>query len=159
MTMYTVHVSAADLDRPLAASRAVYVREGFNWMAFLFAPLWCMTRRTWLGLLIWCAAMVGLVLLGRYFSISNIAMGAAVLVFNVLFGFEAAQLLRRSLTRRGYVTADIVAADNRRDAEMTYDLRRMAAPPAEPVPTAPTARMRTLPASDSYGLAPLGGGG
>lgn len=158
MTMYTVHVSAADLDRPLAASRAVYVREGFNWMAFLFAPLWCMTRRTWLGLLIWCGAIAGLFLLGRYLSISDIAVGAAVLVLHVLFGFEAGQLYRRSLMRRGYVTADVIAADNRRDAELTFDLRRMATPAAEPAPSAPPARTRTLPASDSYGLAPLGGG-
>jgi hypothetical protein len=158
MTMYTVHVSAADLDRPLAARRAVYVREGFNWMAFLFAPLWCTIRRSWLGLLIWCTVIVGFFLLGRYLSISNIAVGAAVLILHVLFGFEAAQLYRRSLTRRGYVTSDVVAADNRRDAELTFDLRRMAAPAAEPVPTASPARTRTLPASDSYGLAPLGGG-
>lgn len=161
MSIYTVHVPAADLDRPLAASRAVFVREGFNRAAFFFAPIWCIVRRSWLGLVLWIAAIAIMGALANWLNVSPLAVAAGEFVVHLLFGFEAAQLHRRSLARRGYVFADVVSADRRSEAELVFGLRRSEIPmPAEPRPVmAPVApRPRPVAPSESYGLAPLGGG-
>lgn len=160
MSIYTVHIPAADLDRPLAVSRAVFVREGFNWAAFFFAPLWCIVRRSWLGLFLWCAAMVFMALMTKWLAISPLAVFAGEFLLHVLFGLEAAQLRRRSLARRNYVLADLVSADRRSEAELIFGLRRNEAPPhtdPQPVAAAAPRPPRPVSPSDAYGLAPFGG--
>ena len=164
MSIYTVMVPAGAPAQEETA-RAVFVADAFNRAAFVFAPLWCIYRRSWLGLVLWCAGaaavrfgapLLGLPFLGSY---------AAVLILQFLFGLEAAQLHRRSLLRRGYVLADVVSADTRDEARLTFELRRAAiqsqAAPV-PVPVSVTAmaptRPRPLNPGDGFGLAPLGGG-
>ncbi len=159
MSIYTVHVPAADLDRPLAASRAIFVREGFNWAAFFFAPFWCIFRRSWLGLFLWVAIVAIMGALAHWLGISQFAVAAGEFAVHLLFGFEAAQLRRRSLTRRGYVFADVVFADRRNEAELVYGLRRSesALQPDLHIQAPAASRPRPVAASESYGLAPLGG--
>jgi len=159
MSIYTVHVPAADLDRPLAVSRAVFVREGFNWGAFFFAPLWCIFRRSWLGLFLWIAAVAIMSAFANWLNVSQLAVAAGEFAVHLLFGFEAAQLRRRSLTRRGYVFADVVSADRRSEAELVFGLRRSegSVQPDIASPSTQSSRPRPVAASESYGLAPLGG--
>lgn len=157
MSVYTVHMAEADLERPLAAGQAVYVREGFSWGAFLIAPLWCLWRRSWLGLALWIVALAVIAGLGRHWNVNEAAQAAAVFVVHLLFGWEAAQLHRRSLRRRGYRAMDIVAADRKSEAEMVFVSRYLAVTAAASAP-GPVPRPRPLASSDSLGLAPMGGG-
>ena len=57
MTVYTVHEpppreGQADAD----TDRFVFVRDGFDFWAFLFGPLWMIWRRLWLVLLLYVIA-------------------------------------------------------------------------------------------------------
>ena len=163
MSMFTVHLRAGDLDRPMPSDEPVFVREGFSWGAYFFAPLWSVFRRSWLGFFGWIAAAALILALGRYFGVAELAIIGAFLALNLIFGFEAAQLRRRSLARRGYHLVDVVSGHNSSEAEISFALRRAAqfnaaAVPASPQPTAAPARPRPVSASDSFGLAPLGGG-
>ena len=52
MSVYTVHepplragAAASDVER------FAFVRDGFSWWAFLFAPLWMLRHRMWLVLI------------------------------------------------------------------------------------------------------------
>ncbi len=162
MPMYTVHVRATETDRAQAADGAVYVPEGFSWGAFFLAPLWCAFRRCWLGLFFWTAAAVAIIGLGQYFEIAPEAAVVALLVTQILFGLEAAQLRRRSLARREFVLADVVSGHGVNEAEITFALRRSAQPDstgvAAPAPAPLFNRPRPVSAADGYGLSPLGGG-
>ncbi len=162
MPMYTVHARASELDRPRTVDGAAYVREGFSWGAFLFLPLWCVFRRSWLGLVMWVAAVALIGGLGRFLEIPPVAALAALVVVHILFGFEAAQLRRRSLARRNFVLADVVSGHSSNEAEITFALRRSAQPEiasmATSAPAAVPYRPRPVSVADGYGLSPLGGG-
>ena len=52
MRFYTVHLPGGDdgaEDGTLG--RAILVREGFNWLAFFFAPFWALAEGLWLAAL------------------------------------------------------------------------------------------------------------
>ncbi len=120
MPMYTVHVRASDFDSPTALERAVYVREGFSWAAFLLTPLWCIFRRCWLALVVWLGVGGSILLAGRYFAIAPEAIAAALVIMPIFFALEAAQFRRRSLERRGYRFADTVSGHGRDEAETRF---------------------------------------
>ncbi len=102
MSIYTVHIPAADLDRPLAVSRAVFVREGFQLGRVLFRAPVVRRPAQLLGLFLWCAAMAAMAGMAKWLAISPLAVFAGEFLLHVLFGLEAAQLRRRSLARRNY---------------------------------------------------------
>ena len=163
MSMYTVHVRASDFDRPQAADGAVYVREGFGWGAYLFAPLWCVYRRCWLALSVWLAGLGLVFFLGWWLEIAPVAIAGCLFILQILFGFEAAQFRRRSLARRSYQLADVVSGHGRSEAETTFALRRAAQfagtdIAAQPQAYAAVSRPRPVTAAEGYGLSPLGGG-
>ena len=161
MSIYTVHVPETAATPQEETAQAVFVMDGFSRPAFVFAPLWCVVSRAWLGLLVWGLAIGAMLLAARWLEIPPPAVYAATFLLHLLFGLEAAQLRRRSLFRRGYALADVVSADNEAEARLTFDLRLLGAQaPAYPAPgqifTPP--RPRPVRPDDGIGLAPLGGG-
>jgi len=93
--------------RPSAAAGTppvVLVREGFSWVAFLFALPWLLWHRLWLAALLYLALAVtiGLLLPGPFGP-------AAGLALQFLLGAHANDLRRRRLARRGYAQAHGVA--------------------------------------------------
>jgi hypothetical protein len=40
--------------------RAVFVRDGFSWLAFLFGPLWLIARRMWVVLIAYVVVVVAI---------------------------------------------------------------------------------------------------
>jgi hypothetical protein len=118
MKTYTLHVPAeaqpGDAD---ALDRAVLVRDGFSWGAFFFSFLWFFAHRLWLaGLLVLIAA--ALLLAGL--QLLRVGQGAtfwAEFLLAVLVGLEAGSLRRWTLGRRGRPAVDVVAAQDREEAE------------------------------------------
>ena len=52
MAIYSVYLPS-DARLEVVADRAVFVRDGFAFWAFLFGPLWFLRHREWLGLVGW----------------------------------------------------------------------------------------------------------
>lgn len=120
MPVYTVHAPPADADERSAPDRFVFVRDGFYVWAFVFGPLWLLTRRLWLALLgylvLWGAANVALSALG-------VAAGPRFLVLLLiaaLLGLEAGSLWRWTLRRRGWRQLDVVVGDDLPGAERRF---------------------------------------
>ncbi len=142
--------------------RFVFVREGFNFWAFLFGVLWILWRRLWLALIIY-VVVVGFLQFGLLrLGISTAGRTLVTVLIHFLIGMEAATLRRWTLVRRGWREWGIVIADDLEMAERRFFDRRSArmvvarpaATPTAPSPAAPP------PAGESViGLFPEPGGG
>ena len=80
-------------DRPPA-----YVRDGFHWLAFLFAPVWLLVHRLWVEALVAIAVMVALSALGMLPGFEFAASVMSLLVA-LYIGLDAADLRVEALRR------------------------------------------------------------
>jgi hypothetical protein len=156
MAIYTVHEPPRAREAAPDAERFVFVRDGFYFWAFVFAPLWMLWRRLWLVLLFYVVGVsvlqVGLWLTGA----SALVQSAAGLLISVLVGFEAASLRRWTLNRRGWENLGVVSGDNREAAERRFFdvwLAHKEIAPVRMSPPPPPIRM-SRPSSDIVGLFP-----
>lgn len=127
LKIYTVHV------KPGAASpqeQPVFVREGFNWMAFLFTGLWTLYQRLWWPTLFVVGFNAVLMKFGQHL-LSSESIGIAQLGFQLLVGYLGNDWIRARLKRQGYILADITAADSQPRAEQRYFERYLAATAAQ----------------------------
>ncbi|MEZ5788466.1 MAG: DUF2628 domain-containing protein [Xanthobacteraceae bacterium] len=151
-----------------APDRFVFVRDRFNWAAFIFGALWMIWHRLWLVLLGYIAVIVALEGVFRLTGASSSVRLAAELLLAVLVGLEAASLRRWTLRRRGWRERDIVIADDRESAERRFFANwsaeeasaRAASPsPAAIAPAPATVPRLSAPApSGVVGLFPQPGG-
>lgn len=102
MRLYTVHAPPPEAPRPLPP---VLLREGFALWPFLFGFLWFLARRLWLAGLAMLALGIAILAL-----LPPPAQGVALLALHLLAGFEANDLLRARLARRGLVEQGVIAA-------------------------------------------------
>ena len=113
MRLYTVHVRDNLED-------AVFVRDGFAWLAFLFPAIWLLVHRLWwetLGYLV----LVALLFAGlNAAGVTAIAIQVAFAALNLLVGFEANELRRSALDRRGWTEMGSVVARNAEEAEVRF---------------------------------------
>jgi hypothetical protein len=132
--------------------RAVFVRDGFHWLAFLFSVLWFLWYRLWIEAGLVFAAMVGLS------AIEDIEglQGAALVVSFLLalgLGFEAPALRMAALRRRGWREWGVVEANDGDEAAIRYLADADAElpvgtgrePPASPSGSAPARRPAAVP--------------
>ena len=140
MKFFTVHENPERRDPD---DRVVFVKEGFLWPAFLAPVLWLIYKRAWLGLLAYAASallLLGLLALtGVDTALVQTAGGGLVLgvpallvlvpspllavigaLFAVLCAYEAGDVLRFTLARRGYRMTAIVSGKTQIEAEQAY---------------------------------------
>ncbi len=123
LKIYTVH------DRPSGLSMGgdeVFVPERFSLLAFILLPLWFFFHGLW---------REGALVLGAVIAVpallAGLAQGQILTVgFDVLLaltvGLFAQDWRRRALTRRGYVTTEVVVGHSLREAEHRYFAARAA---------------------------------
>ena len=118
--IYTAHVRAwsASSDR-----EAVLVREGFSWGAFFFSVLWALRYRMWLTAVFLFAISVALSLATDLLGVDPVTDSALGIALALIIGWEANDWRRRSLARRGYVTAAVIAAESLLEAERRFFAR------------------------------------
>jgi hypothetical protein len=160
MSVYTVH------QPPLRAAEAspdperfVFVRDGFNFWAFLLAPLWMLGHRLWLVLLIYLVAIAGIQNAMHYVGVGAAGSAFAALLIAILVGAEASTLRRFTLDRRGYRQVGVVGGTNAEAAERrffdvwtTTGSDKPSGPPASPAVPPPMPRLPQAP--DIVGLFP-----
>lgn len=118
MRTYTLHVPAGALPGdPGALDRAVLVRDGFSWGAFLLTVAWFLAHRLFLAALGVAAALGVLALALTVLRVSPPAGFAAGMLLCWLIGLEASSLRRWTLARRGRPAVDAVLAASRDEAE------------------------------------------
>lgn len=116
-TAYEPRVPASPEER---ADRTIFVKDGFAWLAFLLPLPWLLVHRLWLGTLIYVAISVAAGVAGGFLSITENAGAALALIGNLYAGLESNDLIRRKLSRQGFVHAGSVLAKNRTEAELQF---------------------------------------
>ena len=148
MAVYTVHEPPRRNDDALAhTERFTFVRDGFSWAAFLFAPVWMLRYRLWLAFIVYLLVVSALGAAARALGDGDWLVGISLLV-SLLVGFEASTLRRYGLARRGWKVLGVVVGDDLEAAERRFfdawaagGVPRPAMPPAAgaaaPVPSGP----------------------
>ena len=136
MTVYMVFEPPRRGDDALVhAERITFVRDRFSWAAFLFGPLWMMWRRLWLALIIY---LVATSLIEWGLRSLGIPIGARTTVFvllQLLIAFEAANLRRWTLLRRGWRDRGVVFGDDLELAERRFFIANSADEDASTTPS------------------------
>jgi hypothetical protein len=103
VTLYSVFEPPSEApDLEARADGLVFVKEGFSWPALLIPGLWLIYRWMWLELLLFLGLFL---VVGWLFGTSDAGeamFGWLSLGLVVLFAFEANDLRRAALERRGY---------------------------------------------------------
>ena len=139
MRFYTVHLPGGDGGGEGARlSDAVLVREGFNWLAFFFAPFWALAEGLWLAALPLIAVLAALIAVPLVLGLGPVWPAVLGLGYSVLVGLSANDLRRAGLAARGWRLVEVVAAPSRAQAFIRF---------AEAVAAGPSAPPRPAPAS------------
>lgn len=113
MTLYSIYT------KPENGPDAISVLpDTFNWGAFLFAPLWSLSRGALAYLLLWIVVAAGLWLLAPH-----IGGGVAALLylsFALWTGFAASSIAGRVLEGRNWIDSGELAADSSPAAERLW---------------------------------------
>jgi hypothetical protein len=121
MSIYTVHAPPAKDDEAAPdPERFVFVRDGFYFWAFLFAPLWMLRHRLWLVLLGYVAVVVALHCGLQFAGVSSSVRWSVMTLLELLVGFEAGTLRRFTLARRGWQNLGPVVGDDIETAERRF---------------------------------------
>jgi len=102
MRIYTAH------EKPHASP--ILVREGFSFGALFFGPIWLAIQGAWLP------AGAVLVLSILFLLVHAPASLILILGLSVLVGFSGRDLVRWSISRRGYLESNVVTGRNDDDA-------------------------------------------
>ncbi|WP_312794712.1 DUF2628 domain-containing protein [Tianweitania sp.] len=107
-------------DLPQAQDRAVLVRDGFSFWAFLLPVIWLLFHRLWIEALAALALMVAAGALATQFGGHPLLGLSLSLLTQLYFGLEARNLKVNAMRRRGWRVWGPVEALNHQEAELRY---------------------------------------
>ena len=143
MRFYTVHLPEGDHGaEDSTLGRAVFVREGFNWLAFFFAPFWALAEGLWLAAVPLIAALAAIIAVPAVLGLEPLLPVVLGLGYSLLTGMSGNDLRRAGLAARGYRLVEVVAAPSRAQALIRYAEAVTPAPAQQPAPAAVAARAR-----------------
>jgi hypothetical protein len=85
-----------------------FVSEGFSWIAFLLPLIWALYHRLWLVAISVLIVIAGVGYLAAAFGLTASMENAIYLAVVIVFGFEANNLRRWTMWRRGWRQVAIV---------------------------------------------------
>jgi hypothetical protein len=139
---------------------AVFVRDGFSFIAFLVPFAWLFWHRLWIEGALALGALLLLGVLDDVGGMGMIAVGLSLLM-SIYVGLEGPALRMAALRRRGWRDRAVIDADCLDDAETRYlsgpGEEHEEVPPADMTPRA-TVRPRPVTSAPALGLLGYGGG-
>ena len=117
MRIYTVQQGP---DPRSAGDDIEFVRDGFSWGAFFFTLIWPLYHGLWLVsvlVLVLSSALGAVIELAGF---DDLGRGAVWLAAALVFGYEANNLRRWTLSRRGWRQVGLVGGRTLADAEHRF---------------------------------------
>jgi len=155
MPIWTVHSKGEEPAAIRAGAEDVrFVREGFNWPAFLVPLLWLVVKGMWIVLLLALAVEFALIAAGRALALTDSVLTILGLGLNLVMGFAGNDLYRWTLARGGWREIGLAAGGDRDVAEYRFFADLLEALPAPPAPPAqaPILPVPAAPMHDALGL-------
>lgn len=118
MAVYVVMEPPADSEDE-AAERAVLVRDGFSFLAFIVPLVWLLWHRLWIEAILVFAAGVALVAAGEATGLA-FAGGALSFLMSLFIGLEGQSLRINAMRRRGWREWGVAEGNNAAEAEIRY---------------------------------------
>jgi len=151
MPLWTVH---SKLEEPsllrARADEVRFVREGFNWPAFLVPPIWLVFKGMWTVLLLTLAVEMAIAALGASLNLGDTVLTILALGINLALGFAGNDLYRWTLSRGRFQEIGLVAGSDIDEAE----LRFFSGLPESRVPISPPVFAPPPAMPDALGLFP-----
>jgi Protein of unknown function (DUF2628) len=118
---YSVHEPPhTTADRVARAEALEFVKDGFEFPAFVLPPVWMASRGIWLGMLAYFAAAIIIFGLAAWLGVSALWPGLALLAVHLICGAEADELHRSHLEARGWSTVGHVTGTGPLDCERRF---------------------------------------
>lgn len=130
MAIFTVHLPPTAPGAALEPEKIVFLREGFNYFAFVFGPFWLLHKRAWIAAAGWALLLTTIGVLAWKLRVPKEAISWVPLALATWLGFEGDRLVAWTLARRGYAESDVVIADDADEAEAVYFHKLQSAAPA-----------------------------
>lgn len=130
-TVYSVHEPPENEGTPLErAERLAFIADGFSWLTVLLGPVYLAFKRQWIALTIYILALVTIANLMNLAGAEKQWTSWALLILNVLFGFEMSDIQRRSLARAGWRELGAVSGTTAEEAERRFFAAWLSAAPS-----------------------------
>lgn len=129
MAFYTAYTPpddgmGGDLNETL--SQAVVLKDGFSFPAFIFTGFWLLSKKIWLGFLVFATVYVALLLAQANLGLTAAALVICQFALGIFLGLEGHHLLGQKLLAKGWKLADVVEARNHDEAERRFFERALA---------------------------------
>lgn len=130
MALYSVYLpSSGQMSTREIMGRAIFIRDGFSWGAFLVPALWLAYRRIWRWLLLYVLVQAGLIIGAMTIALNPGLSTVISLIVALFFGMSSREWWGAALERRGFEMAGIVQGATAEDAERRFfDSYRSARP-------------------------------
>lgn len=114
---YVVYAKPEE-DNPLES--AVFIREGFSFLAYILSFFWALYNRIW-----WLAAFCFVFSVGKHFMVSYEMISektdfVVTIAYLLIIGFQAHDWYGQELLRKGYILIGVVMASNLEDAQQRF---------------------------------------
>jgi hypothetical protein len=121
MITVTVHEPPSPpADRLDRADRLAFVKDGYNWLAAIWPPLWMLAQRLWLALLAYVVIAAVLSLGLPALGLPAAVTGLVFLGCHLLIGLEADSIMRWNLDRSGWQVVGTVVGHNLAECERRF---------------------------------------
>ncbi|MBX2804883.1 MAG: DUF2628 domain-containing protein [Hyphomicrobiales bacterium] len=117
-TVYEKRVASDNMNE--RATDLVFVREGFVYLALFIPALWLLFHGLWRGLLLYLALSIGLVVALTELGVTDQIVGFGGLVINLIFAFEARDIQRAAIERKGYNMRAVVSGRSLEECERRF---------------------------------------
>jgi hypothetical protein len=117
-TVFEPRVGPEDIEE--RAGKLVFVKEGLSFWALIAPALWLLVNRVWWGLLAYVVLSVAMVAGLMALGAGEQAMFWGGFALNLIFAYEARDLYRGSLERRGFGLIGVVSGRNLEECERRF---------------------------------------
>ena len=100
--------------------RAMLIRQGFNWEAFLITPIWAARRRSWPAFGLWVIWTIAIFTIAFGLRLDAAAGFGVYLIGALAFGFEADLIEQSRLTNAGFLLQGLALGASKQEAELIY---------------------------------------
>jgi hypothetical protein len=161
VTAYYVYEPSSQAPNLSArAEQLDFVKDGISWAALIVPAFWLIYHRMWIELLVYLVAYAALGWAMTYSQDGSDFLAWVGLALSLLFAFEANDLRRYALERKGYRQLGVAIGGSREAAELSFfrawlpeQSRSARSPERSPKREAPV-RVAPNEAEDIIGLFP-----